>query len=676
MIYSESSDNVKFCLKPFAFIKRGFFKTTLLECYQDYKALGEAYTARCAFYDQKKVCYASLKKLNISPLVKNSELDPGMKEWAGYKYCENGQLSETAFRHVENIKKTDGHTSPPKPEAIIRVREAGVVTGWFAEAPKIKSQNVQRPASQNVAKYLESLPHLPQGQQIKKGKPSWDTYEEYDPEVSPSKSLMFRIQKEKTSLSDQQQVSIAPSRITNHYFVDETDGLDSFFKPQQETSLLDDSLSNLNFNVLEPTRPTNNTEKVQPIREHMTRVFHTTMNQKAPKQIQNHFPSRLELPEPINTPAPVGKGKCQTLHSDPLVGFQNQLNAAFHAMMTGTQIFRGQIEVKAEFGRIIMAGKFQKNIVSTKESDICHDVDIFNDVISCSTETGQRTGFTPVLTTLSTEVRCLIEMKDSNGHDMWEQETSGWEVVYNFHFSNGKTPLVISVDAERFVTHIKSKQLLGNIFIHAGTKHWDFRIAAACYGSNRVLETQYRKIADTIRENLHVPPDSKRPELYWEMETALNDLFELEKVQVRRVCYYKSKDGRSALKVSEVQAMHHQGNIIPGTKCQLFKATSVPRGENSTDQLSNWYEVSISSAQVDEFFEENQKLELGGEANWTAQQLADFSAAQAMYMPACEMIRKMDGVGYYNDNGIVMNAKPTHEEESPQKEKRPERSFW
>ena len=85
---------------------------------------------------------------------------------------------------------------------------------------------------------------------------------------------------------------------------------------------------------------------------------------------------------------------------------------------------------------------------------------------------------------------------------------------------------------------------------------------------------------------------------------------------------------------------------------KIWKATASPVPREGKDRLDFWHEVSISSNKADELFEQNKKLELGDEASWTPESLSKVDAAQAMYLPACEMIKKMDGVGYWNENGV------------------------
>lgn len=79
-------------------------------------------------------------------------------------------------------------------------------------------------------------------------------------------------------------------------------------------------------------------------------------------------------------------------------------------------------------------------------------------------------------------------------------------------------------------------------------------------------------------------------------------------------------------------------------------------GDLKYKRLFIWHEVSISCPKADEMFQQNKTLELGEETSWTVEKLSKVEAVQSMYLPACEILKKMDGVGCYNDNEIDARA--------------------
>ena len=52
-------------------------------------------------------------------------------------------------------------------------------------------------------------------------------------------------------------------------------------------------------------------------------------------------------------------------------------------------------------------------------------------------------------------------------------------------------------------------------------------------------------------------------------------------------------------------------------------------------------------------------MELGAEAAWTPADLFEAGVIDSMLVPACEMLKQMDGVGFYNENGIDPRIQPS-----------------
>lgn len=63
-----------------------------------------------------------------------------------------------------------------------------------------------------------------------------------------------------------------------------------------------------------------------------------------------------------------------------------------------------------------------------------------------------------------------------------------------------------------------------------------------------------------------------------------------------------------------------------------------------------WYEAVLKSDTFSTAFEQNEKLELGNEVMWTSEELLTSGAAEELVRKAANMIKNMDGVGFWNDN--------------------------
>jgi len=138
----------------------------------------------------------------------------------------------------------------------------------------------------------------------------------------------------------------------------------------------------------------------------------------------------------------------------------------------------------------------------------------------------------------------------------------------------------------------------------------------------------------------------------------------LDGVRVHRIMQHKSMDGASMLHVSEIHDLDVNSQM--GASHTVFHAVAHTAPRPGYDKVDFWHEVSISSVKADEEFKKNVELDLGDEADWTHESLSQLQCARAMYLPACEMLKKMDGVGFWNDNGVDV-SKALLPEDSQQK---------
>ena len=96
------------------------------------------------------------------------------------------------------------------------------------------------------------------------------------------------------------------------------------------------------------------------------------------------------------------------------------------------------------------------------------------------------------------------------------------------------------------------------------------------------------------------------------------------------------------------QGEHHELAYI--------RATTRKKADQETQSIPCWYEAAITSNAVEEAFEENMNLEIAQEARWTPSSLLTEDANKGLrdlLNPACDMIKSMDGIGYYNDNELT-----------------------
>jgi len=100
----------------------------------------------------------------------------------------------------------------------------------------------------------------------------------------------------------------------------------------------------------------------------------------------------------------------------------------------------------------------------------------------------------------------------------------------------------------------------------------------------------------------------------------------------------------------------------------------------SSEKLNSmWYEINMESVEARAAFKDNLNLELAEEAEWTAELLLQNGVVvRDICVPANYIITKMDGVGFYNNNGtkpLLVDVESIASTSLPP-EKRPGYHFW
>jgi hypothetical protein len=148
------------------------------------------------------------------------------------------------------------------------------------------------------------------------------------------------------------------------------------------------------------------------------------------------------------------------------------------------------------------------------------------------------------------------------------------------------------------------------------------------------------------------------PILFFNLDESMAKRFEIAGVRALRFCRYKSKDARSMLKISELYSLDIDMLPVQEESSVYFKLSPGPAGRKPSEKpgLVHWFEVSIFSAELDVILKENEKLDLGDEARWTPEEISELGIAKSIYLPALEMLKKMDGIGQYNHNGLDIRS--------------------
>ncbi|RDW60219.1 hypothetical protein BP5796_11825 [Coleophoma crateriformis] len=426
------------------------------------------------------------------------------------------------------------------------------------------------------------------------------------------------------------------------YCADEGDLLSDFFNAGPS----DDNKSMNLIGALEPTRQFKNDDKPQEISEVATRAFHNTMNQKAPKT----------LPE-VHRETGIRSNQNWLQPVDPQPEFYLAAKTDFYKILERLRGFRGEVDFRATLGRIVLRG-FAKHLVSDEKSYPmeCEELKGMLNKNIQDIGVGPWSHFTKLLSTLPADMKYIVDLRNTNGDRMWEPNHFDWDVFYDIEFNVNEDGFdrqyILQIHGEKFTYVFKTKKDIGSMYLHCTQRDWDACITAEGFRTD--LNREYNEFAKSILESLVVIPNKQ---LELSFETPISPKFSAGyNIRVRRVSYYSDREKRSILHVTDVEDYQLETRQVGAMREYRTQALPIHRGD-----FSQWHEVSISSAVADKAFQQNLKLELGEEAGWTVALLENKDVASDILTPALNMIKQIDGVGYWNNNGHehVLESRPS-----------------
>jgi hypothetical protein len=254
----------------------------------------------------------------------------------------------------------------------------------------------------------------------------------------------------------------------------------------------------------------------QRVDEVATRTFHSTMNQKAPKpsqKSQKKSSKSVSIAERLGfSDSPLPRASPRSVCApiiDPTPSFIRDINKSFYELLEGLRGFRGEVNVQADLGRILLKG-IPRKLITRGDSEASFDIEYAMDVLGNTNTSPPMAIFTKVLSLLPADISYLVEMKDRRGHAMWEQNQSSWDVTYEIlcvdHRPGRSRPFTVEIDGEKLNGAIvKTRREFGVINVHGVKRHWDFRIVATGIHPSEDVDPAYREFAEAVKNSLHIP---------------------------------------------------------------------------------------------------------------------------------------------------------------------------
>ncbi|KAH6853483.1 hypothetical protein B0I37DRAFT_420357 [Chaetomium sp. MPI-CAGE-AT-0009] len=357
--------------------------------------------------------------------------------------------------------------------------------------------------------------------------------------------------------------------------------------------------------------------------------------------------------------------------------FVSEIHAAMLNLLSTGPYRRGKVEVRVEFGRIILEKVDKTGLAFNNENTPSQGWEKAMLLERLKTDFGghQNIHFTKILSAYAPNIEDMINTEIDRAR-LWEHKPSCASTTYSFHCglrsAKHLSPFIVDIEDDGTLsTELSySVRLPSNrsdwdkpmpIYVHAISRHWDLRIVT-CHVKTDEVETACGFFARDLMQSLSILRNENGAlELQFAVPTA--SPADVKEVRVLTKWRYASVDHRSALEITEVQQMKtepYSGGPYSKASWNSYEAKrarpwSQRITKDSKGEAARWYEAAVLSVELDDICRQNALLRVGTKADWDAKDLEARGVFSALYGPALQMVRAMDHVGRLDDNNLSMS---------------------
>ncbi|KAI0106226.1 hypothetical protein GGR51DRAFT_571531 [Nemania sp. FL0031] len=372
------------------------------------------------------------------------------------------------------------------------------------------------------------------------------------------------------------------------------------------------------------------------------RSFHITMNQKA------------------------GSRAVPSIFPDINPDMMTFMNKSLGRLLAPLRMWPGFIDLRLDIGRFCFLNVKKSHIQRPGEDDDekHYKLDRIQNELNKKHSENDKLYFTRVLTNLGADANYIAHMTKEDGRPMWHRPANGRSSIYEFT-CRSKTvngldiDFTVDINTESFTSRVKQFKPEQNCFaVYCTKRAWDFQIVLSV--SQDLNDICGRFVNDLVHSLRVMPKNDGLPEL----EVSYDKNYDIEILAVRtrntacctsHVSIKTTNPTQSALHkdvqrlyITEVLEMDRLNKVECGQHIQL-KFARYKNNDECPGVPLKWYEVSLRSATFSEAFQQNEKLELGDETKWTPE-LHKSGAVEELVRKAAQVVKNMDGIGYWNDN--------------------------
>ncbi|KAI1379601.1 hypothetical protein F4677DRAFT_442576 [Hypoxylon crocopeplum] len=335
----------------------------------------------------------------------------------------------------------------------------------------------------------------------------------------------------------------------------------------------------------------------------------------------------------------------QQVREGPAPALLQAMNQKLVQMMGSLELFTGRISLKAELGRLCLTKVNHAHVRAPPKS--LHDM---KEALDKQYVNPRDVMFTNILTAEGADANYISFMRDGSGR-IWEGDMrrTVYEVTCCANPKEGNAfRFTVKIDGRDFTHEVNQYPADScSIFVHCPKRRWDFQVTLA---QSQDLEEICGNFVNDLVESMRVKSQGSGIPL---LEFLVNKAYKIEILLVRTLnigtykCSEKSVFGRTRLEITEVHDMKPTVNETEDWKAITFKQR---RENQQLGQLATWYEASLQSCIVNEALKQNEELEFAEEVQWSPNQLREAGAFNDLIRSATEMVKRIDGVGYWGDN--------------------------
>ncbi|KAK6842682.1 hypothetical protein PG987_003542 [Apiospora arundinis] len=369
--------------------------------------------------------------------------------------------------------------------------------------------------------------------------------------------------------------------------------------------------------------------------------------------LQNNAPPRDLLSSPTPIPRRAGAGNLDTPPSNdgeselisfsPTKSYEGKVSNKLAKILEPLRMFQGRISLKAELGRFVLTAVNAAHISLPGDS---HQIprlkspDEMEDMLERHSNDLIFTSIVSLSGGDMNHIAGLTEPGDAAATLTWTPSRNS--VLYEFlcatstEDKKSRNRFVVEVNSEDFTYRVRTdiqESSNGCVFMHCLGRTFDIQFTVETTPN---LSEHCEYFAEELVQSLTVVVNGTGvPYLSFSNHGDWHAV--VHSVRVRRTSVYSS-------------ASH---------PCQRTRRGG-ERGKPGKGIFPVFYEACIKSTVAERAFAKNRTLEFAEEAEWTGKDLKAAGAFKDLVLSATDLVKQMDGIGYWCDNQqkVAIHGKP------------------